>query len=278
MSGSARGSSGGSGVRPPAVAGQFYPADPTALTDEIRGYLREARSATGPGGDAAAWPKAIIAPHAGTIYSGPVAASAYLRVAAGREAIRRVVLLGPSHRVPLAGMAVPTSVAFDTPLGAVPLDRPGIESILSLDSVRELDAPHDWEHSLEVHLPFLQLCLAEFTLVPISVGEATPAEVEAVLERLWGGPETLIVVSSDLSHYESYETARRLDAETSRAIEALAPERIGEHSACGRVPARGLLRAARRHGLRAEAIDVRSSGDTAGPRDRVVGYGSYVFT
>ncbi len=259
--------------RPPAVAGTFYPADPEDLRGAVDAFLAGAVAA----GPEAAAPKALIAPHAGYVYSGPVAARAYAAVAPLRDIVTRVVLLGPSHRVALEGLALPADDAFETPLGTVPLDREACRHLLAQPGVRRLDAAHTFEHSLEVHLPFLQCVLARFALVPLSVGDASAAEVDAVLEAVWGGPETLIVVSSDLSHYYDYETARRLDAETTAAIEALSPEGLGPESACGRVPARGLLVAARRHGLRVHTLDVRSSGDTAGPRDQVVGYGSYAF-
>ena len=263
-------------MRAPAVAGTFYPADPRSLASALRGYLDAAREARREGSGPA--PKALIAPHAGYVYSGPVAASAYVEIEALRDVVERVVLLGPSHRVPLRGIAASTAEVFVTPLGEVPVDQAAIDSIAHLPQVKRLDAPHEWEHSLEVHLPFLQCVLGGFRLVPLSVGEATPDGVAEVLEVLWGGRETLLVVSSDLSHYYDYETARRLDAHTTRAIEELRPEGLDEESACGRVPARGLLVAAKRHGLRARTVDLRNSGDTAGPRDEVVGYGSYVFT
>ena len=263
-------------MRAPAVAGTFYPADPRALAAAVDGYLEAARRARRTPPDAPP-PKALIAPHAGYVYSGPVAASAYVEVEALRGVVRRVVLLGPSHRVPLRGLAASTAEVFATPLGDVPVDAEATLAIAHLPQVKRLDAPHEWEHSLEVQLPFLQRVLGEFRLVPISVGEATPDEVAEVLELLWGGRETLVVVSSDLSHYYDYETARRLDARTTRAIEALRPEGLDEESACGRVPARGLLVAAKRHDLRARTLDLRSSGDTAGSRDEVVGYGSYAF-
>ena len=263
-------------MRAPAVAGTFYPADPRSLASALRGYLDAAREARREGSGPA--PKALIAPHAGYVYSGPVAASAYVEIEALRDVVERVVLLGPSHRVPLRGIAASTAEVFVTPLGEVPVDQAAIDSIAHLPQVKRLDAPHEWEHSLEVHLPFLQCVLGGFRLVPLSVGEATPDGVAEVLEVLWGGRETLLVVSSDLSHYYDYETARRLDARTTRAIEELRPEGLDEESACGRVPARGLLVAAKRHGLRARTVDLRNSGDTAGPRDEVVGYGSYVFT
>jgi hypothetical protein len=263
-------------VRAPAVAGTFYPADPRALAAAVDAYLETARRTRRAPPDAAP-PKALIAPHAGYVYSGPVAAAAYVEVEALRDVARRVVLLGPSHRVPLRGLAASTAEVFVTPLGDVPVDTEAILAIAHLPQVKRLDAPHEWEHSLEVQLPFLQRVLGGFRLVPISVGEATPDEVAEVLEVLWGGRETLIVVSSDLSHYHDYETARRLDARTTRAIEALEPEGLDEESACGRVPARGLLVAARRHDLRARTLDLQNSGDTAGSRDEVVGYGSYAF-
>lgn len=259
-------------IRRPAVAGSFYPGTARELEAEVRGFLRDAVPAGG------AAPKALIAPHAGYVYSGPVAATAYAAVAPLVAAVTRVVLLGPSHRMWFEGLAASGADAFSTPLGEIPIDRGAVAKIAALPQVSIIDQAHEQEHSLEVHLPFLQCALDEFALVPLSVGSATPEEVAEVLELLWGGPETLIVVSSDLSHYYDYQTAQRLDAQTTRAIEELRPEGLDEESACGRVPARGLLLAARRHGLRARAVDVRNSGDTAGPKDRVVGYGSYLFS
>jgi AmmeMemoRadiSam system protein B len=257
-------------IRSPAVAGLFYPDDPSVLRRMIDEFLAEAQP-TG------AVPKAMIAPHAGYIYSGPVAATAYAQLAPARDTIKRVVLLGPSHRVPFYGLALSGADFFTTPLGAVPIDREAAESIHALPQVQVLDAPHSMEHSLEVHLPFLQAVLADFKLVPLVVGEASPAEVAEVLDRLWGGPETLIVVSSDLSHYHDYQTARRMDQETSDHIEALAAADIDPEHACGCRPVNGLIQAAREHGLHASILDLRSSGDTAGPRDQVVGYGAYAI-
>ena len=257
-------------VRPPAVAGSFYPADEAELTATVDAMMDRA-------GSAGAAPKAVIAPHAGYIYSGPIAASAYARLRQAREIIRNVILLGPAHRVALQGLAASSAQAFATPLGPVALERAAIERLLELPQVTIRDEAHEGEHSLEVHLPFLQRVLGRFSLVPLAVGQATPEEVAQVLEALWGGPETLVVISSDLSHYHDYATARRLDAATSRAIEALAPESIDEEGACGRVPIRGLLQLAAKLGLRATTIDLRSSGDTAGDKHQVVGYGAYVF-
>ncbi len=261
-------------TRAPAVAGFFYPEDRAELESAVASYL----AAVPVPPSSAPVPKALIVPHAGYVYSGPVAASGYARIAGQRRVIRRVVLLGPSHRVSLRGLAASAADAFLTPLGAVPLDREAIDQILDLPQMRIFDAAHRDEHSLEVQLPFLQVLLEDFSLVPLSVGDAEPEEVGEVIERLWGGPETLFVVSSDLSHYYDYETARRLDAATTRAIEALDAQALEPESACGRVPTRGLLVAAKRHGLSVETVDLRSSGDTAGDKQRVVGYGSYVFT
>ena len=263
-------------ARGPAVAGSFYPADPAELEAAVAGYLDEARRGL-PASERGDAPKAVIAPHAGYVYSGPIAASVYARVEALRAQVRRVVLLGPCHREPIQGLALPDADAFATPLGEVPVDREAVEALLRLPQVALADRAHEGEHSLEVQLPFLQRVLERFSLVPLAVGAATPEETCEVLESVWGGAETLIVISSDLSHYHDYATARELDAATSRAIEALDPAGLGPESACGRVPARGLLLAARRHGLSGRTVDLRNSGDTAGPRGEVVGYGAYVF-
>ena len=262
-----------SSAREPAVAGFFYPEERVELERTVAAYLAEVPQVP----ESAPLPKALIVPHAGFVYSGPIAASAYARIVRLRDVVRRVVLLGPSHRVALVGLAVPSSEAFATPLGEVPLDRASLDSILELPQVQVLDAAHRLEHSLEVQLPFLQDLLEDFLLTPLSVGDATAEEVGEVIECLWGGAETLLVVSSDLSHYYDYETARRLDTTTSRAIEALDPEGLDRESAWGRVPARGLLVAAKRHGLSVETVDLRNSGDTAGKKSEVVGYGAYVF-
>lgn len=258
-------------VRTPAVAGLFYPADSDELHAQVQQFLAEATVPVEPP------PKAIIAPHAGFIYSGPVAASAYARLCAARGIVTRVVLLGPAHRLGFRGLALSGMDVFETPLGRIAVDGDAIAQIQQLPDVGFLEQAHAQEHSLEVHLPFLQEVLGEFKLVPLVVGEANPPEVGAVLEVLWGGPETLIVISSDLSHYQNYQTARRVDGETSRAIEALSFEKIGYEQACGRNPVNGLLWVARRKNLRVETIDLRNSGDTAGTRDRVVGYGAYVI-
>jgi len=258
-------------IRQPAVAGLFYPADPGILVSMIDGFLAKFPQVK-------AKPlKAIIVPHAGYIYSGPVAAAAYRHLEPLRDSISRVVLLGPSHRVGFAGLAVSSADMFHTPLGDIPLDRPLCEKLATLPQVVRLDQAHVMEHSLEVQLPFLQRVLDVFALVPLVVGEATADEVAEVLEAAWGGDETLIVISSDLSHYHSYSEAQRMDSTTCRAIESLKPESIFYEGACGRNPVMGLLQVARRKGLTAHTLDLRNSGDTAGSRDSVVGYGAWSF-
>lgn len=248
-------------VREPAVAGMFYPANPAELRGMVEGYLADVPVHEG------ASPKAVIVPHAGYIYSGPIAASAYARIQP--DGIRRVVLLGPAHRVWLDGVAASSASAWRTPLGDVP-----VEAAFGLPAI---DAAHAEEHSLEVQLPFLQVVLDHFTLVPLVVGQAAGEEIAAILDSLWGGDETLIVISSDLSHYENYETANRMDSAASQSILNLDPADLGSENACGCIPIRGLIYLARKKGMRTELLDLRSSGDTAGSHDRVVGYGAYAF-
>ena len=256
--------------RQPAVAGTFYPANPVQLHAMIDGYLSNASSSN-------KIPKAIIVPHAGYIYSGPIAANAYSRLKNARDLIKRVVLVGPSHRVAFQGLAVSQAQTFDTPLGSIVVDQLAVDALLSLQFVHVSDQAHAFEHSLEVQLPFLQTLLDEFTLVPIVVGDASAEQVATVLDKLWGGVETLIVISSDLSHYHDYATAQRLDQATSAAIEALDGQRLSYESACGRIPVCGLLNIARQKSLAIKTIDLRNSGDTAGDKKRVVGYGAYVI-
>jgi len=260
-----------SAVRPAAVAGMFYPEAAPALGAQVRAYLEGAVAAPGP-----VQPKALIVPHAGYVYSGPIAATAYSRLLRCFDAIRRVVLLGPAHRVPFNGLAVPSAVAFATPLGEVEVDRRAIACALELAQVSESERAHALEHSLEVQLPFLQTLLRSFRLVPFAVGDATTTEVAEVIELLWGGRETLIVVSSDLSHYHAYAEARGIDRATADAVIRLSPT-LGYEQACGAQPINGLLTVARRRGLKPELLDLRNSGDTAGDKFRVVGYGAFVF-
>lgn len=266
-------------ARNPAVAGSFYPADPATLARAVQGYLNAS-------GDRApqfqnqahdAPPKAVIVPHAGYVYSGPVAAEAYALLAPLKGRVARVVLLGPCHRIPVRGLALTSADSYLTPLGAVPVDHSLDDAMVALGHTAVYDDTHIPEHSLEVQVPFLQEVLGAFKLVPLVVGDATADQVADVLDAVWGGPETLIVISSDLSHYLSYDEARAIDQKTCHAIETLDGPAIGRGQACGRVPVQGLLETAKRHDMSVETLDLRNSGDTAGPRDQVVGYGAWAF-
>lgn len=256
--------------RPAAVAGLFYPDDPSVLTHQLDQLLDEAKPVN-------ITPKAIIVPHAGYIYSGAIAASAYRSLIPMSDQISRVILLGPCHRVPVMGMAISHAEQFLTPLGAIKVDQEAVSLALSQDNVFVMDEAHSQEHSLEVQLPFLQHVLTDFQVLPILVGDTPANEISALLERLWGGPETLIVISSDLSHYHNYETAQELDLRTSHLIESLDYQQLHYDDACGRNPVKGLLHLASQHHLHVKTIDLRNSGDTAGSKDRVVGYGAYLL-
>lgn len=257
-------------VRPPAVAGLFYPAEPDQLEYDIRQLLLKARPYD-------LMPKALIVPHAGYIYSGPIAATAYAALRPVAARIRRVVLLGPTHRVAVNGLVLPRVEAFDTPLGRIMLDTETADTASRLPQVSISQLAHAQEHSLEVQLPFLQRVLGEFTLLPLAVGMATPQDVAEVLEAVWGGDETLIVVSSDLSHYLPYEVAQRVDSATAKSIIKLQPA-IEHEQACGATPIGGLMIAAQHHQLTPHLLDLRNSGDTAGEKDQVVGYAAFAFT
>ena len=257
--------------RQPAVAGAFYPDNPEALRRTVDDLLAEAET---PQGNP---PKAVIAPHAGFPFSGPVAAEAYAALRPIADQIERVVLLGPSHYVPFRGLAAPSAERYVTPLGAIPIDGEGVMTALNQSGVVTLDAAHEREHSLETQLPFLQEVLGDFRLVPLVVGDTDAATVGGVLEALWGGPETLVVISSDLSHFHDDPTARQLDRTTADAIERLDAEALGHDNACGFHPIKGLLWVARRHGGQVTTLDLRNSGDAGAPRDRVVGYGAFLL-
>ncbi len=254
-------------IREPAVAGSFYPGATDDLTDTVSSLLDAVQNQPGPA------PKALIVPHAGYIYSGPTAAAGYATLQSWSDRYERVVLLGPCHRVPVLGLATSGADAFRTPLGDVPVDT---DAIAALD-LPVAEAAHRYEHSLEVHLPFLQAVLGSFQVIPVVVGDATHAEVANLLERLWGGPETLIVISSDLSHYLAYDVAQARDQRTCSAIEHFDPDQIDHEDACGATPVGGLLVAAQHHGLQVKTVDLRNSGDTAGDKHHVVGYGAWVF-
>lgn len=258
-------------TRLPAVAGTFYPAQRAVLDGNVRSLLANAAPEANMG-----HPKALIVPHAGYIYSGAMAAAAYAWLSQSAESIARVVLLGPAHRVAFNGLALPEADAFATPLGNIELDHDAIKVIAHLPQVCINAAAHTAEHSLEVQLPFLQSVLKSFRLVPLVVGQASAAEVAEVLDALWGGPETLIVISSDLSHFLAYKNACAVDRDTVDSILSLEPLRT-HHQACGATPINGMLLAAKRHHLRPKLIGLCNSGDTAGDKSRVVGYASLAF-
>ncbi len=261
-------------IRPPAVAGLFYPDDPATLQRDVDRLLAGARGAlAGIEGLPPGVPKALVVPHAGYIYSGSTAALGYALLEPHRAAIERVVLLGPVHRVAVRGLAVDPADAFETPLGRVRTDA---STAAGLPHVVESAAAHSLEHSLEVHLPFLQRVLGDVPVVPLAVGAAEPTEVAAVLDALWDGPGTLIVVSSDLSHYLGYDQARAEDSATVAAVLALEGPLLNTQ-ACGATPVNGLLVAAGRHALTAHLVGMCNSGDTAGDRRRVVGYATIGF-
>lgn len=258
-------------VRRPAVSGLFYPEQANQLRQQVMDFVQH----TVP--DQSCQPKAIVVPHAGFPYSGPIAGSAYAQIVSRRAEIRRVVLLGPAHRVAFRGIALPTVRAFASPLGEVPLDLPGMALLGDLPQVIRSDEAHAREHCLEVQLPFLQQILADFTLLPMLVGSVGPQAVANALDLVWGQDETLIVVSSDLSHYESYQQAQQHDRHTSDVILTLDSVTLVGSDACGCNPLNGFLQLAREKQLQARLLDLRNSGDTAGDKDRVVGYGAYAF-
>jgi AmmeMemoRadiSam system protein B len=270
-------------TRQPAVAGAFYPGNREVLASDVNALLKLAQTEVSDNrkhGDklsSKAPPKALIVPHAGYIYSGPTAAAAYARLSSVSDRIKRVILLGPVHRVPIRGLALPGADVFATPLGQIQIDSDAVAAIKNLPQVIESTAAHEQEHSLEVQLPFLQMALTDFTLLPLAVGDATAEEVAEVLDALWGGPETLIVISSDLSHFLPYQTAQLVDGQTTQSILHL-QSTLNHQQACGGTPVNGLMLAAKRHHLQPQLLDLRNSGDTAGDKDRVVGYASFAFT
>jgi AmmeMemoRadiSam system protein B len=257
-------------VRPPAVAATFYPGEPTALRRTTGGLLAAAREAAAPS------PRAIIAPHAGYIYSGPVAAEAFAAVRSPGGTVRRAVVIGPAHYVSFRGIAAPSAASFATPLGELPVEEQGIEAVAGLPQIVIDDRPHAPEHALEVELPFLQTIFGALPIIPLVVGRSSGEEVAEVLAQEWDD-STLLVVSSDLSHYYDYATAKRIDSETAAAIESLDERSIGANEACGYLAIRGLLIEARRRRLTVHRLDLRNSGDTAGDRRAVVGYGAWAF-
>lgn len=259
-------------LRPPAVAGSFYPDDPVLLAATVDRLL-----AAAPHERDDIPPVALIAPHAGFMYSGPVAASAYVRLLPWRSSITRVVVIGPAHRAHVTGLALSSADAFETPLGTIPTDLVANGLLRRCAGVTVDDHAHAAEHSIEVHLPFLQRVLGEgWSLVPIVAGAADAAMVADALDTVWGADGTLVIVSTDLSHYHDARTAHRLDMLTAAEIVGTRWEHLDGEQACGAVPVRGALELVRRHGERVSLLDLRNSGDTAGPASRVVGYGSFL--
>ncbi len=259
-------------IRQPAVAGMFYPADPSRLRNMVQEFLDTAVLPPTP-----LHPKAIIAPHAGYVYSGPIAGSAFKPWVGQLADVSRMILIGPAHTMAVSGLAGASVDAFRTPLGDVLVDRVAMEHIRPLPQVQIHDGAHSREHCLEVMLPFLQMVAPQVKIVPLVAGQCDGRDVAALLQVLWGGPETRIIISSDLSHYYDYQTAKKLDAATAQAIEELTPDQLGSESACGRIPIQGLLHQAKAHHLTAHTVDLRNSGDTAGSHDRVVGYGAFLL-
>ncbi len=258
-------------VRRAAVAGLFYSNDPHQLRQDVEDLIAAAPTFS------ASPVKAIIAPHAGYVYSGSVAGAAFAAVREQSADVRRVIVVGPAHYVALRGIAIPTVDAFETPLGRLPIDQAAVASISDLPFVHFSDAPHAPEHALEVELPFVQMLTRDCELVPMVVGDAEPVEVAQALDRLWDGASTLIVISSDLSHYHDYDTACRLDRDTSALIDAGEWAQLNAKRACGYLPVAGLLVETTRRGLVATRLALCNSGDSAGDRARVVGYGAWAF-
>ncbi len=258
-------------TRAPAVAGRFYPAGALELGRMVEALLEGATV------DCQQAPKAVIAPHAGYVYSGPVAGSAFRSWSERGQAFDRIIVLGPSHRVEFEGIALPRATSFSTPLGKVPLDLDAVGRLRNLPQVLEFDLAHEGEHCVEVELPFLQVTRSRFSLVPLVIGDTTDEQLREVIELLWGGPETRFVMSSDLSHYHDYHAARDLDAATAKTIELSHASGLTGEQACGFRAIRSFLLSARARGIHARTVDLRNSGDTSGARDRVVGYGAFLF-
>ncbi len=261
-------------TRAPVVAGMFYPGTPESLAEAVDSYLEGADVPDLPP------PKAVIAPHAGYPFSAPVAAPAYRLLEQQKDTVKRVLLLGPAHRVPVRGAGLPESDEWETPLGTVPVDTETVTRLAALDGVEPAGRAHAMEHSLEVHLPFLSRVLSDFSLIPVVTGRQAPAikAAEAILDAVWDDPATVVVISTDLSHYLPYDKARETDLATAKAVESFSPEDIAPHDACGRGPLCGALRVAKRRNMTIHRVALASSGDTRGPREEVVGYGAWAIT
>ena len=260
-------------IREAAVSGMFYPDDPMTLQTMVNTLLKNTSIQSKKF-------HAFIVPHAGYIYSGETAAHAYKQLESIKDKVKRVVILGPAHRVSLSGIAVSSADFFETPLGAIPLDKIAIKNLQRFPQIKVFDQAHAQEHSLEVHLPFLQTVLNDFSLLPLVVGDTDAESVAEVLEFFWRDStdfSTVFIISSDLSHFHEYNEAKRIDRQTANAIMNLKPENISYEQACGRMPVNGLLTLAKKHHLKPTLLDIKNSGDTAGDRYRVVGYGAFGF-
>jgi len=258
-------------IRSTAVAGLFYPASSDELVQLVNNELSQATP------EAGHHPLAIIVPHAGYVYSAAIAANVYKHLQHFRSIIKRVLLIGPSHRVAFQGLALSSADFFQTPLGKIAVDKTAQKDLLNIAGIQLHDQAHANEHSLEVQLPFLQHVLDDFSLIPIVAGDANAELIAQAIDTVWDGQQTLVVISSDLSHYHDYKTAQRLDNASSKAIVALNCTTLSSANACGYVGVNGLLLFAQRHHLKASIVDVRNSGDTAGDKTSVVGYGGYLF-
>ena len=251
------------------VAGLFYPAEPKELREMIEVFISNAKVAQN-------LTRAIIAPHAGYVYSGPIAGSAYRALYSSKETIKNVVIMSPSHNISFDGVATHSADSFSTPLGDLHVNKEIKETISNLPFVKELDNAFIREHALEVHLPFIQHTLPQAKIVPLIVGHTYPEEIQMLLETLWPDPTNAFVISSDLSHFLSYVQAQKIDSLTAKQIEKLLYKEIHHEQCCGFFPLRGLLKFAKEHGLKITALDLRNSADTAGDKGRVVGYGSFI--
>jgi AmmeMemoRadiSam system protein B len=256
-------------AKQPNVAGRFYPGQQSVLKQTVAELLGDAPTVD------IEQPKAIIVPHAGYVYSGSVAATAYKPFLKFKHNIRNIILVGPAHFVTFFGIATTFADSFITPLGAVEVNHELVKSALECDPVLELDQAFQQEHCLEVQLPFISELFPNAKITPLLVGNAKYSDVATLLKKLWGDKDTLIIISSDLSHYHDYKTANKLDQATSDAIESIQPDKMEPHSACGKIPIQGLLQCAKEFGLKVNKLDLRNSGDTAGDKSRVVGYGAY---
>ena len=251
------------------VAGMFYPGEEASLRQMVDGFIQKALSFD-------LRPRAIIAPHAGYIYSGSIAGTAYKTIAAVRDQIENVIIMSPAHRFYLRGIALHMADAFATPLGNIPVNIGIVKKIKQFSSVQWEERSFIQEHGLETHLPFIQRAFKPgIKIVPMIVGECQESEVAEILESVWEDPRNFVIISSDLSHFHSYADAKKLDRNTVDLIQNLDSQSLDTEFACGHYPICGLLNLARNRKLKIKALDIRSSGDTAGSKESVVGYGSF---